>query len=173
MTKLPIIQFPEPILREKAAPVERIDAETLRLLDDMLETMREAPGVGLAAPQIGVSRRMFVMDPARDKEAPAPHFIINPEILESSGEMRLYEEGCLSMPGIYADVERPSRILMRYTNRDGERREEWFEGHAATIAQHETDHLDGVLFIDHLSRLKRSFLIRKFRKARKTENGES
>ncbi|HKJ61660.1 MAG TPA: peptide deformylase [Hyphomicrobiales bacterium] len=173
MAKLEIIQFPEPVLRKTAAPVERIDEETRQLLDDMMETMRAAPGVGLAAPQIGLSRRIFVMDPARDKEEPDPHFIINPDILESGDEMRVYEEGCLSIPGIYAEVERPSRILMRYINRDGEQREDWFEGHAATVAQHEFDHLNGVMFIDHLSRLKRNVLIRKFRKMRKSEDGEA
>jgi peptide deformylase len=173
MAKLDIIQFPEPILRKTAAPVERIDEETQRLLDDMLETMRVAPGVGLAAPQIGISRRIFVMDPARDKDPPDPHFVINPEILASGDEMRLYEEGCLSIPGIFAEVERPASVLLRYTDREGALHEDWMEGHAATIVQHELDHLNGILFFDHLSRLKRSFLIRKFRKARKSAEGES
>lgn len=169
MAKLEIIQFPEPVLRETAAPVEKVDDETRRLLDDMMETMRAAPGVGLAAPQIGLSRRIFVMDPSSDAEKPDPHFIINPDIIEKSSEMRVYEEGCLSLPGIYAEVERPARIYMRYVNRDGQQCEDWFEGHAATVAQHEFDHLNGVLFIDHLSRLKRDVLIRKFRKMRKAE----
>jgi peptide deformylase len=173
MAKLEIIQFPEPVLRETAAPVEKIDEETLRLLDDMLETMRAAPGVGLAAPQVGLPLRLFVMDPSRDEEKPDPHFIINPEILDQGNEMRVYEEGCLSLPGLYAEVERPARILMRYVDRGGEQREHWFEGHAATVAQHEFDHLNGVMFIDHLSRLKRDFLVRKFRKMRKAENGEA
>ncbi|MBX2805525.1 MAG: peptide deformylase [Hyphomicrobiales bacterium] len=173
MAKLDIIQFPEPILRETAAPVEQIDEDTLRLLDDMLETMREAPGVGLAAPQIGLSRRIFVMDPSREEEDPTPYFILNPEILERGDELRVYEEGCLSMPGIYAEVSRPACILMRYVNRNGEQREDWFEGHAATIAQHEFDHLNGVMFVDHLSRLKRDVLVRKFRKLRKSDSGEA
>jgi peptide deformylase len=173
MAKLDIIQFPEPILRETAAPVEKIDEETLRLLDDMMETMRAAPGVGLAAPQIGLSRRIFVMDPSRDEEKPEPYFIINPEILDKGDEMRVYEEGCLSLPGIYADVVRPARILLRYVTRDGEQREDWFEGHAATVAQHEYDHLNGVMFVDHLSRLKRDVLVRKFRRMRKAESGEA
>jgi peptide deformylase len=173
MSKLEIIQFPEPILRKSAAPVEKIDEVMLRLLDDMMETMRAAPGVGLAAPQVGLPLRVFVMDPARDKEEPAPHFIINPEILEQGDEMRVYEEGCLSLPGIYAEVERPARILMRYVDRGGDQREHWFEGHAATVAQHELDHLNGVMFIDHLSRLKRDVLVRKFRKMRKADNDEA
>jgi peptide deformylase len=173
MAKLEIIQFPEPVLRKSAAPVEKIDEVMLRLLDDMMETMRAAPGVGLAAPQVGLPLRVFVMDPARDKEEPAPHFIINPEILEQGDEMRVYEEGCLSLPGIYAEVERPARILMRYVDRGGDQREHWFEGHAATVAQHELDHLNGVMFIDHLSRLKRDVLVRKFRKMRKADNDEA
>lgn len=169
MAKLPIVLFPDPILRDPAAPVERVDADTLRLLDDMLETMYDAPGVGLAAPQVGVSRRIFVMDPAREGEPPAPRFIINPEILEKRAEMRVYEEGCLSIPKIFAEVERPASVLMRFVGRDGEMHEEWLEGHSATVAQHEFDHLGGILFIDHLSRLKRDFLIRRYRKARRDD----
>lgn len=169
MTKLPITVFPEPILREKAAPVERIDDDTQRLLDDMLETMYDAPGVGLAAPQIGLSRRIFVMDAARDDDPPTPRCVINPEILQQGDELRVYEEGCLSLPKIFAEVQRPSSVLLRYVDRKGEIQEEWLEGHAATVAQHELDHLNGVLFIDHLSRLRRDFLIRKFRKIRREE----
>lgn len=173
MAKLPIIHYPDPILREPAAPVEHIDGETQRFLDDMLETMHEAPGVGLAAPQVGVSRRIFVMDPARDKEPPDPHFMINPEILQTGGNMRIYEEGCLSIPGIFAEVERPASILLRYTDRTGKIREDWFDDHRATISQHELDHLNGVLFIDHLSRLKRNLLVRKFRKTQKSKESEA
>jgi peptide deformylase len=170
MAKLPIVLFPDPILRSKAAPVERIDEDLKRLLDDMLETMYDAPGVGLAAPQIGVSRRIFVMDSSKGEELPAPRLIINPEILETGEEMRVYEEGCLSLPKIFAEVERPAAILLRYVDlASGEPREEWLRGHAATVAQHELDHLDGVLFVDHLSRLKRDFLIRKYRKLRREE----
>jgi len=169
MAKLPITVFPEPILRENAAPVERIDDDTQRLLDDMLETMYDAPGVGLAAPQIGLSRRIFVMDAARDDDPPTPRCVINPEILQQGDELRVYEEGCLSLPKIFAEVQRPSSVLLRYVDREGEIQEEWLEGHAATVAQHELDHLNGVLFIDHLSRLRRDFLIRKFRKIRREE----
>ena len=172
MAKLPIVLYPDPILRSKAAPVERIDEDLRRLLADMLETMYDAPGVGLAAPQIGVSRRIFVMDSAKGEEPPAPRFIINPEILDQREEMRVYEEGCLSLPKIFAEIERPAGILLRYVEPSGEVREEWLEGHAATVAQHELDHLNGVLFVDHLSRLKRDFLIRKFRKLRREEEAE-
>jgi peptide deformylase len=170
MAKLPIIVFPDPILRRPAMPVERVDQHVKRLLEDMLETMYKAPGVGLAAPQVGVSRQLFVMDTARDKEPPAPRFFLNPEILSSGDELRTYEEGCLSIPEIFAEVERPSSITLRYLGADGEIHEERLEGHAATVAQHEIDHLNGVLFIDHLSRLKRDVLVRKFRKLRRGES---
>jgi peptide deformylase len=172
MAKLPIILFPDPILRKRAEPVEQIDEATRRLLDDMLETMYDAPGVGLAAPQIGLSRRIFVMDASRGEDPPAPRFIINPEILDQRDEMRVYEEGCLSIPKIFAEIERPAAVLLRYIDRDGKAHEEWLEGHAATVAQHEFDHLNGVLFVDHLSRLRRDFLIRKFRKMRREEEAE-
>ncbi len=169
MAKLPIILFPDPILRKTALPVERVDAGLQRLLDDMLETMYRAPGVGLAAPQVGIPRRLFVMDPSRDQEPAAPRAFLNPEIVASGNEMRVYEEGCLSIPEMFAEVERPAAVVVRYLSREGEMREERLEGHAATIAQHEIDHLNGVLFIDHLSRLKRDVLVRKFRKARRDE----
>jgi peptide deformylase len=169
MAKLPIILFPDPILRKIAAPVEHVDPELLQLLVDMVETMYRAPGVGLAAPQVGISRRIFVMDPSRDQEPAAPRAFLNPEIVASGNEMRIYEEGCLSIPEMFAEVERPAAVVVRYLSPEGEMREERLEGHAATIAQHEIDHLDGVLFIDHLSRLKRDVLVRKFRKARRDE----
>ncbi len=169
MAKRPIILYPDPILRAVAAPVERIDRDTLRLLDDMLETMYVAPGVGLAAPQVGVSRRIFVADLAKGEQPPAPRFFLNPEILQLGEALRVYEEGCLSIPEIFAEVERPSTVVLRYLSREGEMREERLEGHIATVAQHEIDHLNGVLFIDHLSRLKRHVLVRKFRKARRDE----
>ena len=172
MAKLPIILFPDPILRRAALPVEHIDDGMLRLLDDMFETMYRAPGVGLAAPQVGVSRRLFIMDPSRDQEPPAPRAFINPEIVASGDEMRVYEEGCLSIPEMFAEVERPAAVVVRYLSRNGEMREERLEGHSATVAQHEIDHLNGVLFIDHLSRLKRDVLVRKFRKLRRGESPE-
>jgi peptide deformylase len=169
MAKLPIILYPDPILRKTAAPVERIDAETRTLMDNMLETMYAAPGVGLAAPQVGLSRRIFVMDAAKNEEAPSPRVLINPEILERGDAVRVYEEGCLSIPDMFAEVERPATVHVRYLDREGQIKEEWLGGHLATIAQHEIDHLNGVLFIDHISRLKRDVLIRKYRKARRDE----
>ncbi len=172
MAKLPIILFPDPILRKTALPVERIDADTVRLAADMLETMYRAPGVGLAAPQVGVSRRVFVMDAARDQEPPQPRIFLNPEIVGLGDETRVYEEGCLSIPEMFAEVERPAAVVVRYLSPQGEMKEERLEGHGATVAQHEIDHLNGVLFIDHLSRLKRDVLVRKFRKARRDETSE-
>jgi peptide deformylase len=169
MAKLPILIFPDPVLRQQALPVERIDPALHRLVQDMLETMYKAPGVGLAAPQVGISRRLFVMDAATDKDAPEPRFFFNPEIVATGDEIRVYEEGCLSIPEMFAEVERPASIVLRYTGADGKIVEERLEGHPATIAQHEIDHLNGVLFIDHLSRLKRDVLVRKFRKARRDE----
>ncbi len=170
MAKLPIIYYPDAILREIAQPVERVDGDLRRLVDDMVETMSAVQGLGLAAPQIGLSLRLFVMNPSRDQEEPAPaRSIINPEILDKSEIMNVYEEGCLSIPEIYADVERPASVLIRYIDLEGNTHEEWLDGKAATIAQHEFDHLNGVLFVDHLSRLKRDFLIRKYRKARRSK----
>jgi peptide deformylase len=169
MAKLPIVIYPDPILRERCLPVERVDDEMRRFLDDMMETMYEAPGVGLAAPQVGVLRRVLVMDPGfRKADGPAdPYMLVNPEILSVGEVPRVYEEGCLSIPEMYAEVERPASVRVRYVDRDGTQQERLFEDHAATVAQHEIDHLNGILFIDYLSRLKRDRLIRKFRKGRR------
>ena len=164
MAKLPILLLPDPILRAAALPVERVDADLRRLVDDMLETMYAAPGIGLAAPQVGVSRRLLVMDPSSRDDNPEPMALINPEILEFGDERQVGEEGCLSIPDIFADVERPASVLVRYLDEQGEPAERRFEGRPAVIIQHEVDHLNGVLFIDHLSKLRRDLLIRKFRK---------
>lgn len=169
MAKLPIIYLPDPILREIALPVERVDDDMRRLLDDMLETMYAAPGIGLAGPQVGISRRLLVMDPSAKDEPEEPLALINPEILELGEERQIGEEGCLSIPDIFADVERPTWVRVRYVDRDGKVAERRFEGRPAVILQHEVDHLNGVLFIDHLSKLRRDLLIRRFRKARKDE----
>jgi peptide deformylase len=169
MAKLPIIYMPDPILRETALPVEQVNEDTRRLLDDMLETMYAAPGIGLAGPQVGVGRRLLVMDPSGKDEAPEPLALINPEILELAEERQIGEEGCLSIPDIFADVERPAWVRVRYVDREGKLAERRFEGRPAVILQHEVDHLNGVLFIDHLSKLRRDLLIRKFRKSRKEE----
>lgn len=169
MAKRHIILLPDPILRETALPVETVDDATRRLIEDMLETMYAAPGVGLAAPQVGISRRLLVMDPSPKEEEPEPLAMINPEILAYSDEFGLGEEGCLSIPDIFAEVERPAAVEVRYVDLDGQLVERRFEGRPAVILQHEVDHLNGVLFIDHLSKLRRDLLIRKFRKARKDE----
>ena len=167
MAKLPIVLAPDPVLKLKCEPVVSIDDGVRRLLDDMLETMYDAPGVGLAAPQVGVCKRVLVMDIAEKDEESKPFVMINPEILDRSDSEAVYEEGCLSVPGHYADVARPDRVRVRYLDREGEEREIAAEGFLATCLQHEMDHLDGVLFIDHISALKRNMILRKLVKARK------
>lgn len=168
MAVRPILTIPEPLLRKRAEPVEHVDADLRRLIDDMFDTMYDAPGVGLAGPQLGVLRRVIVMDPAKDEQPPAPMAMINPEILERGDELRSYEEGCLSIPEFYAELERPGRCRVRFLDREGNSQEQDCEGLLATIVQHEVDHLDGVLFIDYLSRLKRDMVIKRFTKAKKT-----
>src|SRR5665213_2065597 len=155
---------PDPILKKVSARVEVVDDALRALMDDMLETMYAAPGIGLAAIQVGVPKRVIVMDIARPEEEPAPRFFVNPEILWASEETAPYEEGCLSVPEIYDEVERPSRVKLRYVNYQGETVEEDAEGLFAVCIQHEMDHLDGILFIDHLSRLKREQAIKKVKK---------
>jgi peptide deformylase len=169
MSVLPLMILPEPVLRKQASPVERFDAELKRLIDDMFETMYEAPGIGLAAPQIGISRSLTVMDPARDDNDPTPLVMINPEILTRSDELRSHEEGCLSIPEVTAEIERPALIRVAYLDPKGKRQERDFEGIWSTLVQHEIDHLNGVLFIDYLSRLKRDMIVKKFTKQKRTE----
>ncbi|MBV8681416.1 MAG: peptide deformylase [Caulobacteraceae bacterium] len=153
------------VLKKVSAPVETVDDDLRVLMDDMLETMYDAPGIGLAAIQIGVPKRVIVMDLARAEEPKAPRFFVNPEILWASDEMFVYEEGCLSVPEIYDEVERPAHVRIRYLDYNGQQVEEEAEGLFAVCIQHELDHLNGVLFIDHLSRLKRDRAISKVRKA--------
>jgi peptide deformylase len=167
MALLPIITAPDPRLKLIAKPVASVDAEVRRLMDDMLETMYAAPGIGLAAPQVGVTRRVLVVDVAREAESPQPLRIANPEILWRSEEMATYNEGCLSLPEHYADVERPARIKLRYLDYENEIREVEMEGLLATCVQHEMDHLDGVLFVDHISSLKRNIILRKLAKLKR------
>ncbi len=168
MPKLPIIKLPDPILREKSLPVETIDADVRSFLNNMLETMYAAPGIGLAAVQVGVLRRMVVIDTVRGEDEPKnPKLLINPEIISKGETMRLHEEGCLSIPEMYAEIERPALVRVRYVDAEGNQREEDFEELMATVIQHEIDHLNGVLFIDHLSRLKRDLLVKKFYKAQR------
>jgi peptide deformylase len=162
-----ILVVPNPVLKQVSQPVERVDDALRALMDDMLETMYAAPGIGLAAIQVGVPKRVIVMDLAREGEAKQPRHFVNPEILWRSEETAPYEEGCLSVPEIYDEVERPARVKLRYLNYAGETVEEDAEGLYAVCIQHEMDHLDGVLFIDHLSRLKREQAIRKVRKQAK------
>ena len=167
MAILPIITIPDPLLRKKAASVERVDAALLKLAENMLATMYDAPGIGLAAPQVGILRRLIVMDPSRDEEAKQPLVMINPVILERGSEMRTHEEGCLSIPEYYEEVERPARVRVRFTDLDGKVHEEDADGLFATCIQHEIDHLNGVLFVDYLSKLKRDRVLKKFAKAAK------
>jgi peptide deformylase len=162
-----IITVPDSRLKQVSTPVETVDDDLRALMDDMLETMYEAPGIGLAAVQIGVPKRVIVMDLARTDEPKAPRYFVNPEILWSSEETLPYEEGCLSVPEIYDEVERPARVKLRYLNYHGELIEEDAEGVFAVCIQHEMDHLEGVLFIDHLSRLKRERAVAKVKKAAK------
>ena len=151
-----ILVVPNPLLKQVSAPVEGGVTDELRvLMDDMLETMYAAPGIGLAAIQIGVPKRVIVMDLAREGEEPQPQFFVNPEITWSSDELVACEEGCLSIPDIYDEVERPAQVKIKYLNRDGETVEEEADGLYAVCIQHEMDHLQGIVFIDHLSRLKR------------------
>ncbi len=165
MTIKPLIILPDPVLRQVSKPVETLDSGILRLADDMLETMYDAPGIGLAAIQIGVPRRLLVIDLAKDGEDRAPQVFINPEILTSSEGRSTYEEGCLSIPDYYAEVERPAQVMVRHLDRNGREVLTQAEGLLATCLQHEIDHLNGVLFIDHISRLKRDMVIKKFTKA--------
>jgi peptide deformylase len=167
MALLPIITAPDPRLKVKAKALSRVDAATRRLMDDMLETMYAAPGIGLAAPQIGAAKRIVVLDVAREGEARQPLRIANPELLWVSDEMMTANEGCLSLPEHYADVERPKAIRLRYLDYENEIRELDAEGLLATCIQHEMDHLEGVLFVDHLSAVKRGIILRKLAKAKR------
>ncbi|WP_421736313.1 peptide deformylase [Caulobacter sp.] len=155
------------VLKKISTPVEAVTDDLRRLMDDMLETMYDAPGIGLAAVQVGEPIRLIVMDLAREGEEPAPRYFINPEILSTSEETQGYEEGCLSVPDYYDDVERPSKVTLRYQNYQGETVVDEAEGMYAVCIQHEMDHLEGVLFIDHLSRLRRDRAITKVKKARR------
>jgi peptide deformylase len=168
----PIIILPDPKLRLVSEPVKTVDDDTRKLLDEMVETMHDAPGIGLAAVQIGVLKRLVVIDLAKKDEPPQPQFFVNPEIVWSSEEKSVYEEGCLSIPEYYEEVERPARIRARYLDRDGAPQEIEAEGLMATALQHEIDHTNGVLFIDHISKLKRDRVIKKFIKQAKQKESE-
>ncbi len=167
MAILSIITAPDPRLKIKARTVARVDARVKRLMADMIETMYQAPGIGLAAPQVGEALRVIVVDCAREGEKPQPLKIANPEILWRSDEKITVQEGCLSLPEHYADVERPSAIKLRYLDEENEIRELDAKGLLATCIQHEMDHLEGVLFVDRISSLKRGIILRKLAKAKR------
>jgi peptide deformylase len=172
MAILPIVEVPDPRLRLVSTPVEEVNDEVRALIADMFDTMYDAPGIGLAAIQVGVPKRLIVMDLQEeqdedDKPIRAPRVFINPEILEPTDEMSVFTEGCLSIPDQFADVERPARCRVKWLDEKGAAHDEVFEGLLATCIQHEMDHLEGVVFIDHLSRLKRDMIMKKLNKARR------
>ena len=164
MTIRPILVIPDDKLRQQTEPVGKIDAELQALIEDMFETMYAAPGIGLAAPQVGVMKRLCVVDVSKRDDEQVPLALINPEITWESEELSVYEEGCLSIPDYYEEVVRPAQIRVKFTDREGREQEIEAEGVLATCIQHEIDHLDGVLFIDHISKLKRDMVVKKFRK---------
>jgi len=167
MAERPIIVAPDQRLKKHAQPVERVDDELRRLMDDMLETMYAAPGVGLAAPQVGVGQRILVADVSGQGEDPCPYRMVNPELVSTGEETETREEGCLSLPEVYAEITRPSQATVRYLDENNAERTLEAEGFLATVLQHEIDHLNGVLFIDYLSSLKRNMILRRLAKHHK------
>jgi peptide deformylase len=172
MPVLPIIIAPDPRLAKKAKPVAKVDDSIRRLMTNMLETMYQAPGIGLAAPQVGELKRVIVVDCAKAEEKPQPYKMANPEILWQSEELLVNNEGCLSLPEHYADVARPAEVKVRYVDEQNEIRELHAKGLLATCIQHEIDHLEGTLFVDHISALKRNIILRKLRKTKRQEATE-
>jgi peptide deformylase len=164
-----IIKLPDKRLRLKSEPVKAVDAGIRKLVDDMFETMYDAPGIGLAAIQVGVAKRVVTMDLSKKENDHKPHVLINPEITWKSDELASYEEGCLSIPEYYEEVERPAQVKVKYLDLDGKSHEIAAKGLLATCLQHEIDHTNGVLFIDYLSKLKRDRVVKKFTKAAKKE----
>lgn len=167
MAILPIITAPDPFLKKVSQPVEQVDDALRKLMDNMVETMYAAPGIGLAAIQVGVVKRILVLDIAPDGEPRNPQYFVNPEIIWESTEYTSYNEGCLSLPDQYADVDRPAEIKVKYLDYEGNPQEVHATGLLATCLQHEMDHLEGVLFVDHISLVKRSMIMRKLQKARR------
>ena len=163
----PILTVPNPVLKQVSKPVDAVTDDIRALMDDMLATMYAAPGIGLAAVQIGEPINVIVMDLAREGEEPQPRFFVNPEILETVEETKPYQEGCLSVPDVFDDVERPERVKITYLDYNGERVTEWAEELYAVCIQHEMDHLKGIVFIDYLSRLKRQRAVKKVLKGDK------
>ena len=170
MSQRKIVIEPDPILREKSAALEKVDDEIRALLDDMLETMYVAPGIGLAAVQVGILKRLIVIDISKNEEKKNPLFLINPEIISRSKKTSIYEEGCLSLPGHFAEVERPAECQIKFVDYDGKEKELQANGLLATCIQHEVDHLNGVLFIDYLSKLKKDMIVKKLIKHKKELN---
>ncbi len=167
MSQRKIVIEPDPILRKKSEILEKVDDELRGLLDDMLETMYSAPGIGLAAVQVGILKRIIVIDISKDKEKKNPFFLINPEIISKSKNTSTYEEGCLSLPGYFAEIERPAECQVKYIDYFGKKKEIKATGLLSTCIQHEIDHLNGILFIDYLSKLKRDMIIKKLTKQKK------
>jgi len=162
-----ILIEPDPILRKKCQPLEKVDDNVKKLMNDMLETMYNAPGIGLAAVQIGILKRVVVIDISKEKEKKDPLFLVNPQILHKSNETSVYEEGCLSLPGHFAEIERPAQCVLKYIDFNGKENELKANGLLATCIQHEVDHLNGVLFIDYLSKLKKDMIVKKLVKQKK------
>jgi len=167
MTIRKILTEPNPFLRQKSQPVDKVDNSTRKLMDDMLETMYNAPGIGLAAIQIGVPKRIIVLDISKNPEKKEPMHFVNPEIVSASEDDATYEEGCLSVPGQFAEIDRPDKCHIKYLDYNGSAKELKAEGLLATCIQHEIDHLEGILFIDYLSKLKKSMIIKKLSKQKK------
>jgi peptide deformylase len=163
----PILIHPDPRLKRQCDPVTTLTADLLRLADDMLETMYDAPGIGLAAPQVGVTKRLIVMDCVKSPDTPRPLVLFNPEVIWRSDSLSTYEEGCLSIPDQYAEVQRPDSATVRWMDRDGAAQEETFDGLWATCVQHEIDHLNGKLFIDYLGLMRRQMITRKMEKLKR------
>ena len=172
-----IIKVPNPILKKVSKPVDQVDDEIRGILDDMLDTMYDAPGIGLAAIQIGIPLRMLVIDISsigeKENNEKNPQFFINPEIIAPSNNLSSFEEGCLSVPGIWEEIERPDECIVKFLNRNGEKEEKKCEGLMATVIQHEMDHLEGIVFVDHLSRLRRDLSIKKSIKFQKNPTKEN
>jgi peptide deformylase len=172
MAKLDIIVAPDPRLKKQAEPVDKVDDEVRRIMDDMLETMYAANGIGLAGPQVGILKRIIVVDVSREADKPEPMQMANPEVIWESDDARVYEEGCLSLPDHFAQVERPEAVKIRYLDHENEIRTIDADDILATCIQHEIDHLDGVLFVDHISSLKRNMIIKKLQKFKKQQAAE-
>ena len=170
MSQKNIVIEPDPILRKKSERLEKVDDEIKKLLDDMLETMYAAPGIGLAAVQIGILKRLIVIDISKENEKKNPIFLINPVIISRSSDTSVYEEGCLSLPGHFAEIERPAECKVEYIDYDGKKKEIKAKGLLSTCIQHEVDHLNGVLFIDYLSKLKKDMIVKKLIKHKKEKN---